>query len=194
MSMIYGLRRVGRKELSRLIENPNEITWFLHGVEPDPPKPGLLGRLFGKKADPEGLVSHGTWEEPPEGHETDLDKAWHAIHYLLSGSPWEGDLPAGTLLVGGEGIGDIDVGYGTARALSPEVVQRYSEYLSGVSNDELRSRFDPAKLVEAEIYPDGLWEEGGGEELSYIVEYFEELKGFIRSAAESDDGVVVYLS
>jgi hypothetical protein len=53
---------------------------------------------------------------------TDLDKAWHGIHWLLTGTADSGSEPLCYLLAGGTQIGDIDVGYGPARSFSAEEV------------------------------------------------------------------------
>lgn len=42
----------------------------------------------------------------------DLDKSWHAIHYLLNGSVWEVTNYAGELFLGGTPISDEDRGLG----------------------------------------------------------------------------------
>src|SRR5512137_2747770 len=68
---------------------------------------------------------------------TDLDKAWHGIHWLLTGSTDGGDEPFCFLMFGGEPVGDVDVGYGPARALTSQQVAAWSSALSGISRDEL---------------------------------------------------------
>ena len=48
-----------------------------------------------------------------------IDKAWHAIHYIVTGCVW--DIPddniLGHLVLGGEPINDEDMGYGPARLI-----------------------------------------------------------------------------
>ena len=48
----------------------------------------------------------------------DLDKAWHGIHFLLTGSAWETTPGAGESVLGGDPVGP-DRGYGPARLLDP---------------------------------------------------------------------------
>jgi hypothetical protein len=40
----------------------------------------------------------------------DVDKAWHGIHYLLTGTAWEGDPPLDFIVKGGSQVGDVDDG------------------------------------------------------------------------------------
>jgi Domain of unknown function (DUF1877) len=46
-----------------------------------------------------------------ETGEIDLDNAWHGIHYLLTGTSYEGQEPLCHLLLGCTSIGDEDIGY-----------------------------------------------------------------------------------
>src|SRR5262245_61651019 len=64
----------------------------------------------------------------------DLDKAWHGIHFLLTGSAWDGEEPLCFLVKGGEEIGDEDFGYGPARILSPNQIAAWADSLSAISS------------------------------------------------------------
>ena len=72
-------------------------------------------RLRALLADPESITDF----LDEEGFaDFDIDKAWHGIHYLLTGTAWEGAAPLNFLVAGGRPVGDVDVGYGPARAFS----------------------------------------------------------------------------
>ena len=47
-----------------------------------------------------------------------LDKSWHGIHFLLTGSAEGVRPPVDFILMGGREIGDLDLGYGPARAFT----------------------------------------------------------------------------
>jgi hypothetical protein len=64
--------------------------------------PSLADRLLYGDLDDEDA-------EMPES-DLDLDKSWHGIHYLLTGTAWEIDEGAGTAILGGEEIGE-DTGH-----------------------------------------------------------------------------------
>ena len=126
-----------------------------------------------------------------ESDELDLEKSWHGLHYLLTGSAWEGAEPLCYLANGGEEIGE-DLGYGPARALSPAQVAAWSNALSAITTDELRRRFDPAALEQAQIYPSG-WDEGD-EAFDWLNDNFEALRSFLAQAESADNGAVIYLT
>ena len=69
----------------------------------------------------------------------DLDKAWHGIHYLLTGTAWEGDAPLDTLLVGGTEVPDPDEewGCGPPRRVSAADTARFAQALAATPDDEL---------------------------------------------------------
>jgi hypothetical protein len=127
---------------------------------------------------------------------TDLDKAWHGIHWLLTGSADSGEEPLSYLLVGGEPVGDVDVGYGPARALTSEQVAAWDAALSRTSREELARRFDPKAMLEAQIYP-AIWArsiKGGEDTLEYVLQAYGSLRDFVGAARKEHSGLLVYLS
>ena len=114
------------------------------------------------------------------------------LHFLLTGSAWEGDPPLHFIVAGGESIGEVDVGYGPARGFSPDEVRAIATALQPITADALRARFDAAALAKHDIYPT-IWDEGD-EACDYLVEYFEQLKTFVRDAAETRDALIVYIN
>ncbi len=130
-----------------------------------------------------------------EMDEVDLDKAWHGIHFLLTGSAWDGEEPLCYLVKGGKEVGDVDVGYGPARVLNPKQVADWAFALSAVSAAELRDRFDPQAMLREKIYPE-IWEHDPEEDdpLSYLLEYFDVLRSFVEQARGQAKGAIVYIA
>lgn len=128
------------------------------------------------------------------GAQTDLDKAWHGIHFLLNGSAWDGDPPLNFLLHGGKEFGD-DVGYGKARYLEPGEVLSVASALEGVVEDDFRGRFDATAFSKADIYPN-IWDRSPEDDdmLGYLLEYFETLKGFVLEVKERGTGLIICLT
>lgn len=204
MGMVLGLNTLSDENIEKLLSDP-PLVWKV--LAPDDPEIyeeerksktsiGFLTKLFKRKKDVEQTKFEDTSIElgENEGADTDLDKAWHGIHYLLTGSVWEGDEPQNFLLAGGETIGEIDVGYGPARCIKSDDVRKIFDHLSGITVEELKSRFDPDKMMANQIYPE-IWdrEEDDGN-LDYLIEYFEELKHFISKAVEFNLGIIVSIS
>jgi hypothetical protein len=165
MSMICSLRQAAETDIDRLLAHPEQIVDFLDE------------------------------DAAGQGGEIDLDKAWHGIHFLLTGSVWEGDAPLGYLVAGGEDIGDEDVGYGPARALRPGEVAKFDAALAAISLDDFRQRFDPKAMMEQQIYPE-IWDRHPDDDdtLGYLAEYFEVLKAFVRTSTENNKGLIIWLS
>ena len=132
---------------------------------------------------------HGFLDQAAE--QGDLDKAWHGLHFLLTGSAEGGPEPWGYLLEGGESIGAVDVGYGPARALRPAQVASFAAALSAVSPDELRKRFDPTAMRRAGIYPD-IWRPEDPEPLEYVLYYYGALRAFVERASSRHKGIIIY--
>lgn len=161
MGMICELRRVSESQINELLEAPENVIEFLEFTDED------------------------------SDHSTDLDKAWHGIHFLLTGSVWEGEEPLNFLL-GGELIGTEDVGYGPARALHSKQVENVDAQLSVISTDDFRRRFDPVRMTQESIYPE-IWNRDPAEDdtLGYLVDYFETLKTFVHKARENKQALLI---
>src|SRR5438270_363103 len=72
----------------------------------------------------------------------DLHKAWHAIHYVLTGTADGGTEPSCLLLIGGTELGEDD-GYGPPRLLSPDQVRAFDAALRPFdAPGALGARFD----------------------------------------------------
>jgi hypothetical protein len=136
-------------------------------------------------------------EEVPASQELDLDKAWHGLHFMLTGSDWEGPEPFAYLLAGGEFIGneeDHDLGYGPARGLTSAEVGRFAAALDGLLEAEFKARYDSAAMDELEIYPlDWSKEEKPEEIVQWLATEFKELKQFVHEAAAAKQALLIYM-
>jgi hypothetical protein len=142
-------------------------------------------------ADPESVI--GLIEEGSSDDRVDLDKAWHAIHFLLAGSADGGAMPAGFLLSGGTEIGDVDVGYGPARGLTPQQTAEVASMLKELPTEALLARYDAAALEAADIYP-SIWGRDGDEAREYVEEYYGVLRQFVEGAAARKQGLVLLVA
>src|SRR5689334_11060249 len=99
MSMIGNFVRLSEPDLQRLLADPDKVPSFLMDAEEF---------------------------EGPKRH-LDVDKAWHLIHFLLTGSADEGSGPLANAVIGGQLLGNVDVGgYGPAVYLSAAEVAEVS--------------------------------------------------------------------
>ena len=202
MGMVLALRTTSDANIRTVLADPTLI-WKV--IAPDDPEiyeearaskmPGFLQRFFGGKSENESEGQEVTLPQVNgEGAEIDLDKSWHGIHYLLTGTAWEGEPPMNFIVSGGIEIGDVDTGYGPARAIDSVSVAAITEALSGVDTELLRTRFRPDEMQKLDIYP-SIWDRDPNQDdtLGYCLEFYEELKRFLKTASENNLGVVLYL-
>lgn len=167
MSMIGNFRMSSDSEVQGLLADPDTIEALLY---PDS-------------------------DEQPEGvAEMDVDKAWHGIHFLLTGHTWEGKHPLNFILSGGTVVGDVDVGYGPARVYTSAEVAEIAQAIEPITSDHLRAKFDSKAFFDNEIYPE-IWDEPVEECLnSYVLSYYEDLKAFLLKAQSEGKALIVYLN
>jgi len=150
----------------------------LRAVRYDPATVGTL--LYGDLDDEDA--------EMPDT-ELDLNKLWHGLHYLLTGTAWEIGDGAGAAILGGEEIGE-DGGYGPARLLDAETVRVVSTALDTLDIDTLRARFDADAMTAADIYPN-VWARNVGDFDSDLAPAFADLCRFYRTAAANGQAVLL---
>ncbi|MFE9201163.1 YfbM family protein [Micromonospora sp. NPDC007230] len=159
-------RRLSAGELAAVLADPSVVDMLLYGDLDD---------------------DEAEMPEP----ELDLDKSWHGIHYLLTGTAWQIGESAGAAILGGVEIGP-DGGYGPPRLLDPDSVRAIATALNGLEVETLRARFDPGAMTAAEIYPD-LWT-NGTDDFDYLMSHFAELCQFYHSAAVSGQAVLLAIT
>jgi hypothetical protein len=165
MGMNATVRRLSDDDLRRLLDEPELATAYLDG--------GETAEQFGAFVD------------------LDLDEAWHAIHFLLTGSAWDGKPPLNFVATGGKELGEAR-GYGPARALNASHVRKLAVALEKYPTALLMKRFDPAALTAADVYP-GIWGRPvqEGDPRSYVAENYEALRQFVMGAAAAGQALIV---
>jgi Domain of unknown function (DUF1877) len=165
MGMVACFTSLPSEALQELQEEPDQIEEFLYPEDGESNPPNYI----------------------------DLDKAWHGIHYLLTGVADGGTEPQSLAVFGGKEFGP-EVGYGPARFLTAEQVLSVAESLSGLSAEALSERFNPKDMEVKQIYPDVIWVRDGQDALDYVLESYQQLQVFYRDAAARGDAVIQWLS
>jgi hypothetical protein len=116
-----------------------------------------------------------------------LEKSWHVLHYLLSGSAEPDNSSLGKAILGGKEIGP-DLGYGPARMLTPEEVTVVAAALSAESTSALTRRVNVEQAMAANLYA---CREPGDLELAQA--YFEKAEEFYAESATQGAGMLFYI-
>jgi hypothetical protein len=207
MGMTGGLVRTSEAAIRELRANRSRLPDFIEGDHWAPPvsrvQPrGILGWLLRftpltvEEVDPDAVPPEGAKLAEPESH-LDLDTAWQPLHFLLTGTAWEGEEPACYLVRGGEELVEDDLGYSSIRALTPDQMSRFDDFLRKLSHDSLRQRFDYPSMVALEIYSKPRAAEEArshDDEVPRLLEVFDALQSFVSITARRGDGAIVYLT
>jgi hypothetical protein len=119
-----------------------------------------------------------------------LDKAWHGVHYLLTGAVEPTETPIGQAVLGGVEVGEDFSGYGPARVFDQEQTATIGHALDDPAlEDNARSRFDPRRMTELGIYPFG-WD---AESLEWLLSPLRDLRRFYAGAAAGKRAIVTCL-
>ena len=205
MGMVAAFASVSDATLERLLADP-PLVWLVLAAEhpeayeearkreADDAKPGFVARLFGAKAPQTKSPAAPLTLGDGEGEAGDIDKSWHGIHFLLTGSAEEGNPPLDFLLGGGADVGDEDVGYGPARAFTSAETRAIAIALAALSDDELRRRFAPDAMMKAGIYPE-IWDRDPSDDdtLGYLMEYVKVIRDTLATVTARGHGLLVYL-
>lgn len=127
--------------------------------------------------------------QPPSG--LNIDKAWHGIHYLLTGTTSTSKGPYGAVILGGQDVGP-DLGYGPPRFLTISEVAEVSKALNDLPADQLRRRYDPKAMDAADVYPH-VWKREGLEGFDWLQSTLQELVAFYGRAATQRKAVILAL-
>lgn len=113
------------------------------------------------------------------GRTIDLDKAWHAVHFLATGDT------SLMFLRSGEQVPDVSE---HCEVHSPEATADILQALAAKS--EMLNSFDPDVFNDLNIFP-GSWDDASVE---YIEQRLSELLVFLQEAADNKQGLLVTIS
>jgi len=158
--------------------------------------------------------SENTPERDPhfDEPECDLDKSWDILCFLFCGETFTGggagdkSFPSNFLFMGAKGAGTPneisadDFYYGPPWIYSSQKVKEIADFLDTQTAEQLRTKFTPEAIREAEAYPNHgdvceddqspEWEE----EWTWIFGCFTELKKFVHKTANRNLALLLYLS
>jgi hypothetical protein len=122
-----------------------------------------------------------------------LEKAWHGLHYLLTGDASLESVPLAFIVPGGNEVPGSDAGYGAARIFSPAETAEINAALSDIDDEALWSSFDADAMTEQGVYP-VIWDEPEEDLKEEYLFYFHDLKKLVAAAASRGESVLVFLT
>jgi hypothetical protein len=122
-----------------------------------------------------------------------LEKSWHGLHFVLTGSSAGGDPPLNFLLQGGKPWNHADDSEESpARLLDSSQVAAIHTALTNLSDEDFARRFDLEALGREHVYPD-IWDEPLDDLLQEYLHYFHVMKEYIARAASQQKALIVLL-
>ncbi|MDE7479201.1 MAG: YfbM family protein [Lachnospiraceae bacterium] len=143
----------------------------------------------------EGSVGDIAFDEEGEQNLLDIDKAWHAIHFILTGCVYDVDEDdiLSQLVLGGIPVSEEDMGYGPARLIGKETVAQLAEALKEWNEETFRENFDMKAMKDNDIYP-MMSDEDDEMFYTYVWENFAEVKKYFQEAAEKGESIITFLA
>ena len=124
------------------------------------------------------------------GQPITIDKAWHGLHFLLTGSAEETKGPLGSVVLGGHPLGE-DLGYGPPRYLRPEEVSEAARALEELGLEALEARYSPLEMSRIDIYG-GNWDDP--KEQAWLRQAAERVLAEFQAASRLGWAMLLYLT
>jgi hypothetical protein len=207
--MLFGPRVAIADALESFRAKATAVNERVLAIQAEQRKAGLYDRLAAVNFDPTRLspADRQTFERQrlsieravgehfgaPDPNDFSIDKAWEAIHFLLTGQTRRGDPPLADAVLGGVELPD-DQDYTSGnplRILSPAQVWAIADALADISADQLLARPARAQLVARRIY--AVSSDDSAED-EYIHHHYTALREFFTDAAARSNAVLLYLA
>ena len=119
-----------------------------------------------------------------------LDKTWGAIHFMLTGTAYEGTLPEAFLLEGGECLREPeDESDAPPRWIVETMVPGIDDVLRQIDDKELAQHCDIAAMVAADVY--SVCEGDADDLMEELSTVLLALKELVATAAETRHALII---
>ncbi|MFY9655290.1 MAG: YfbM family protein [Methylocystis sp.] len=153
--------------------------------------PRQLGTV---QSDPKALRALLDSEPEPSGDDGfDVDTAWNAIHFLLTGVRCGERAEGCPPLFGDREIPGSEYGYGAVFSLTAAQVKAALAWMRAHPPESLRCGYDAAALARAKVYPD-IWRAADGVALDFVLERYAALIAFYERATSAGSALLFYLA
>lgn len=164
MGMVWVMARASDEEAAALRSDPASIDDFVNSIE-----------------------------AYDSGRAIDLDKQWHGVHFMLTGSAGATNSPLSLIIGGFEEVGP-DNGYGAAWFVPKASIAKFDRALAIVTDEQLAAQYDPAAMVDEQVYLADMFQEEGAEALQFLLEDIARLRTFVAEAAASGDNAFALIT
>ena len=172
--------------LTRVSDPRAVIAKMLGAAALKDPRFAQVAQVFGLK---DGLPSSEVVDDSPF---LDLDKVWHGLHWIFTGSAYEGPEPLCYLVHKGLVIGqrrDSQV-----RAFSSKQLAAFEAALHPFDEAEVRRRFNGPAMVAADINLSAMWGRDPEEGIEALNFYLPKLKLFLSEAKARNEGMLIWVT
>jgi hypothetical protein len=147
------------------------------------------------KAEPDSAYD---FINPEDGYDdsavvVDLDKEWHGLHHMLTGSAGATDSALSLVIGEFEEVGE-DNGYGPAWYVPPERLRAFHEALAALDDVALRKRYDPGAMVAEHVYLGDVYQQEGEAGFAFLLERLNQLRAFAERGAALGRGAFVVIT
>jgi hypothetical protein len=125
--------------------------------------------------------------------ELNLDKAWQGIHFLLTDKADGDNSVFSKAIYGGKLLSQPDFDPDFYYYLTPAEVVEIAKALTAISPDDLKAKYSPVAMNEAQIYPH-IWDRAEAEILDYLLGYYVQLVAFYQTAAQEGNALLVNIN
>ena len=185
----YGLRQISNSTIEQLIAKP-KLVHKLDALDESYKlrRPSFIERFFGQRRKLcEGARSNRNGFQIGPDY-CDLDKAWHGLHFLFTGSDWKGDPPNSFLLNWGIEMPTLSDDHSPSRVYNVAQTKEVAQFLNSLDAEKLRERFQPKEMTRQQIYPD-TWDRGPSE-CEYLRHHFVNLQRFVNATYNFEFGMI----
>ena len=132
-----------------------------------------------------------------EEHEHKLiefDKAWQALHFMLTGQAYGAGHPLGIIADETPFVSTGALGSFSFSVITPARLRTFADALAAIDDAELAARYDPQAMVDAEVYQAEDFLDEGSDALDYIMQGVPALRTFAAGCAAAGDGALRVLA
>ncbi len=123
------------------------------------------------------------------GEIVDFDNAWNVLQFMFTNCADESDHPLSLIPLDPERIGS-DSGYGKPWILSSSRVSAFHLELQKLSDEQLKSRYDPAEMVKHDVHLARSLVNEGQEGFEYVMQSIPDLKALIQRCSDENASIV----